>query len=118
MSSESFVLQPGEARLIDLGGFMMTVKATAESTDGGFTLLEAAEPPHFGPPIHVHRDAAEAFYVIEGEYHIFIEDHESRCPAGVIRIRTSGESTRLPRGGCSKQEAEPLRAAGDDWILR
>ncbi len=82
MSSEPFVLQPGEGRSIDLGGFMMTVKATAESTDGAFTLLQATEPPQFGPPIHIHRDAAEAFYVTEGEYLIFINDHESRCPAG------------------------------------
>jgi mannose-6-phosphate isomerase-like protein (cupin superfamily) len=82
MSSEPFLLQPGEGRLIDLGGFLMTVKATAESTDGAFSLLEAAEPPHFGPPMHIHRDAAEACYVLEGEYLIFIDDREPRCPAG------------------------------------
>lgn len=82
MNPEPFVLQPGEGRDIDLGGFLMTVKATAESTDGQFTLLEAAEPANFGPPIHIHRDAAEAFYVLEGEYIIFIDDTEIRCPAG------------------------------------
>lgn len=82
MASEAFVLQPGEGRSIDLGGFMMSVKATEEDTDGAFTLLEASEPPHFGPPMHIHRDAAEAFYVLAGEYIIFIDDEEIRCPAG------------------------------------
>lgn len=82
MPSDPFVLQPGEGRSIDLGGFMMTLKASAESTDGAFTLLEATEPAHFGPPMHIHRDAAEAFYVLEGEYVIFIDDEETRCPAG------------------------------------
>lgn len=82
MASEPFVLQPGEGRSIDLGGFLMSVKATAEDTDGAFTLLEATEPPHFGPPMHIHRDAAEAFYVLDGEYLIFIDDQEIRCPAG------------------------------------
>lgn len=82
MSSESLVLQPGEGRLIDLGGFTMNVKATSQTTGGAFTLLEATEPPNFGPPLHIHRDAAEAFYVIEGEYSIFIDGEESRCPAG------------------------------------
>ena len=82
MTSEAFVLGPGEGRAIDLGGFLMTVKATAESTDDAFTLLEATEPPNFGPPMHIHRDAAEAFYVLEGEYLIFIDDEETRCPAG------------------------------------
>lgn len=82
MASEPFILQPGEGRPIDLGGFLMSVKATAENTDGQFTLLEATEPPNFGPPMHIHRDAAEAFYVLEGEYLIFIDDVETRCPAG------------------------------------
>ena len=82
MASEPFILQPGEGRAIDLGGFLMSVKATAADTDGGFTLLEATEPPNFGPPMHIHRDAAEAFYVLEGEYLIVIDDVETRCPAG------------------------------------
>ncbi len=82
MATDAFVLQPGEGRPIDLGGFLMTVKATADSTDDAFTLLEATEPPRFGPPMHIHRDAAEAFYVLEGEYRIFIDGQETRCPAG------------------------------------
>ncbi len=34
---EGYVLQPGEGRLIDLGGFSMSVKATDDQTDGAFT---------------------------------------------------------------------------------
>ena len=30
----------------------------------------------------MHRDAAEAFYVLEGEYILFIEGREHPCPAG------------------------------------
>ena len=44
------VLRPGEGRAIDLGNFQMSVKATAEQTGDAFTLLEADEPPGFGPP--------------------------------------------------------------------
>jgi mannose-6-phosphate isomerase-like protein (cupin superfamily) len=80
--ADAFVLQPGEGRSIDLGGFLMTVKADGSHVDGAFTLLEATEPPQFGPPMHIHRNAAEAFYVLEGEYFIFIGEEESRCPAG------------------------------------
>ena len=77
-----FVLLPGEGRSIDLGAFEMSVKASGEQTGGAFALLEAAEPPGFGPPLHIHRDAAEAFYVLEGEYRIFIDEREFACPAG------------------------------------
>jgi hypothetical protein len=31
--------------------------------------------------MHIHRNA-EAFYVLEGEYIIFIDEEEIRCPAG------------------------------------
>jgi mannose-6-phosphate isomerase-like protein (cupin superfamily) len=78
----ALVLRPGEGRAIDLDAFTMTVKASADDTDGLFSLLEAKEPPGFGPPIHVHHDAAEAFYVVEGEYIMFLEDREVTCPAG------------------------------------
>ena len=76
------ILRAGKGRSIDLGNFAMTVKATADDTRGAFSLLEADEPPGFGPPMHIHREAAEAFYVVAGEYLIFVIDEEFVCPAG------------------------------------
>jgi quercetin dioxygenase-like cupin family protein len=76
------VLRPGEGGSIDLGNFTMSVKATAEQTNDAFTLLEADEPPGFGPPMHIHRETAEAFYVLAGEYLIFVNDEEYACRAG------------------------------------
>ena len=82
MQSHAYALGPGEGRAIDLGPVAMTVKATAEMTGGVVTVLEAQEPPGFGPPLHLHHDADEAFYVLEGEYVMFLEDREVVCPAG------------------------------------
>ncbi len=76
------ILRPGEGRSIDLGNFTMSVKATAEQTNYAFTLLEADEPPGFGPPMHIHRQAVEAFYLVSGEYLIFANDEQYACPAG------------------------------------
>jgi mannose-6-phosphate isomerase-like protein (cupin superfamily) len=78
----ALVLGPGEGRSIDLGNFSMSVKATAVETGAAFALLEAGEPAGFGPPMHIHHDASEAFFVLAGEYVIFLEDREFRCPAG------------------------------------
>src|SRR5688572_23500795 len=78
----AFVLGPDEGRSIDLGTFRMSVKASVDDTSSAFTLLEAAEPAGFGPPMHIHHDAAEAFYVLDGEYVIFLEDREFICPGG------------------------------------
>jgi mannose-6-phosphate isomerase-like protein (cupin superfamily) len=81
-TESAFILQPGEGRSIDLGNFQMTVKASSDDTAGAFSLLEAEEPPNFGPPMHIHRDAAEAFYVLSGEYIIFLEEREVSCAEG------------------------------------
>jgi len=74
----------------------MSVKATAEQTDQAFTLLELDEPPGFGPPMHIHREAAEAFYVVAGEYVIFVRDDEFVCPAGSFIYIPAG----VPHGFC------------------
>ncbi|MGH2455408.1 MAG: cupin domain-containing protein, partial [Candidatus Limnocylindria bacterium] len=60
--TEPIILKPGEGRSIDLGNFAMSLKASAGDTGGAFSLLQADEPPGFGPPMHIHHDAAEAFY--------------------------------------------------------
>ncbi len=99
-----FVLRPGEGRPIDLGNFVMSVKATGQDTGGVFALLEAAEPAGFGPPMHMHRDAAEAFYVLEGEYRIFIDDETHVCPAGSFIFIPAGIRHGFRVGGAPSRK--------------
>jgi quercetin dioxygenase-like cupin family protein len=80
--SGAFAVGPGDGRAIDLGDLAVTVKASEGETGGVVSVLEAQEPPGFGPPMHVHHDCAEAFYVLEGEYLMYLEDSERVCPAG------------------------------------
>jgi quercetin dioxygenase-like cupin family protein len=81
--NEPFIVLPGEAQRHDLGNFEALVLARAEDTADAFTLLQTqSEPPGFGPPLHVHRDAAEAFYVLEGEYLVILDERETVCPPG------------------------------------
>ena len=82
MSTEAYVLAPGAGPVLDMGPFSMTVKATSSRTESALTLLEADEPSGFGPPMHVHDDAGEGFYVLSGEYIVYIGTDEHRCPAG------------------------------------
>jgi quercetin dioxygenase-like cupin family protein len=89
-AGEGFMLPPGQGRSIDLGNFAMSVKATVERTRGHFSLLEATEPPGFGPPLHLHRDASESFYVLEGEYTVFLDDRQFSCPAGSFIFMPAG----------------------------
>ena len=84
MSTDAYVLAPGGGRTLDMGPFRMNVKLAGAQTGDALSLLEAEEPPGFGPPMHVHDDASEGFYVLSGEYIVFIEQEEHRCPAGTF----------------------------------
>ena len=86
----AFAIAPGDGRPIELGTFAMTEKASAESTGGLVSVLEATEPAGFGPPMHIHHDAAEAFYVLEGEYMMFLGEREVVCPAGTFIFIPAG----------------------------
>src|SRR5918999_4505996 len=83
--SEALIVPPGQGRHLDLGNFEAVVLATSTQTAGQFSLLQTqSEPPDFGPPLHLHRDAAEAFFVLEGEYLMFIEEQQTLCPPGTF----------------------------------
>jgi quercetin dioxygenase-like cupin family protein len=48
-------------------GLPTIIRATAETTGGGFGLVENLMPPGFSSPYHTHHLEDEAFYVLEGE---------------------------------------------------
>jgi quercetin dioxygenase-like cupin family protein len=48
-------------------GLPTVLRATAQTTNGAFGLIEQRMPPGFASPYHTHHLEDEAFYVIEGE---------------------------------------------------
>jgi quercetin dioxygenase-like cupin family protein len=66
MPSENDILivHAAEGRNI---GKARVVKAGLEHGTGGLTLMEMRLPPGDGSPPHIHHDADEAWYVLEGE---------------------------------------------------
>ena len=78
-----YVLQPGEARSVTFGAILVEVYADRAATDGAFALVETTdEEPGSGPPMHIHHDCAESFYVISGAYRMHVEGSDYECPAG------------------------------------
>lgn len=77
------VVPPGGGRVLDLGNFGATVLARGTDTGDEFSLLRTEhEPNGFGPPMHVHHDAAEALYVLSGAYVMYLDGEELPCPSG------------------------------------
>lgn len=52
----------------------ITVLASAADTKGLLGAIEVAGPSGAAPPLHVHHREDEAFYVLEGEYTVFVGD--------------------------------------------
>jgi mannose-6-phosphate isomerase-like protein (cupin superfamily) len=48
-------------------GDLVIVHLSGEDTQGRFSLLEFLQPPEYMTPLHVHKGADQAFYVLEGE---------------------------------------------------
>jgi mannose-6-phosphate isomerase-like protein (cupin superfamily) len=81
---------PGEGERIWFTNAAMTFKATAATTAGELCLIETIAPAGHGPPLHVHHDEHEAFYVIEGELEVACGGERVRAPEGTFAFLPSG----------------------------
>jgi quercetin dioxygenase-like cupin family protein len=79
---KSGILRAGKGRAAWVVGDHYTVKATGEDTGGAFALIEVLVPPRSGPPPHLHRREDEAFYVLEGEFEVHIDDQQLTAGPG------------------------------------
>jgi len=60
----------------------VTVKAGGAVAGGSFAQLEMNDPRGTAPPMHLHHNADETFYVIEGEIIVLIGDERITLSAG------------------------------------
>ncbi|QDT31687.1 cupin domain-containing protein [Thalassoglobus polymorphus] len=71
---ENALKRSGEGPSVWVVGDLYTIKASGAETGGAFTQIEVSVPPGSGPPPHVHHREDEAFYVIEGEFEVHVDD--------------------------------------------
>jgi mannose-6-phosphate isomerase-like protein (cupin superfamily) len=58
-------------------GSIMLFKALAEQDDGDFSLMERTLPPGGRrPPPHRHTNCSEAYFVLDGQVSVIVEDEE------------------------------------------
>ncbi|WP_242077548.1 cupin domain-containing protein [Brevundimonas diminuta] len=72
------------------GASRNTVKVSADDTEGRLSMFEYEGAVRGGPPLHVHDDQDEIFYVREGDYLFQLGDALHRL--------TAGDTIFLPRG--------------------
>ena len=75
-------LQPGEGDARWFLEFLVTIKSSAQTTDGGVAVVEHLAPRGAGSPLHVHHRDDEWFYVIDGELTFWVGGQVINAPAG------------------------------------
>ena len=90
------VLGPGEGETMTVFGNELTIK-----TGGAFCLVDYTAVPGFpGPPLHVHRETTDSFYVLEGELTVQVGD-ETRVlgPGSFVLVEPGTPHTFSNPGG-------------------
>ncbi len=93
MSTTAVPIIRGEGegeRLWFAGGGLWTMKATAEETDGAFTLLEDRMARGKTTPLHTHPNLEETLIVLEGEILVHVEGTEHRVGPGGVAVAPRG----------------------------
>ena len=80
----------GDGRKLEVLGNTMIEKAGSADLSGGAAVLVMSVEPHLGPPAHVHDEADEFFFVLEGEIDVWVGERHAKLSAGM--------SATLPRG--------------------
>lgn len=92
-STKGFVVKSGKSRFGEstrIGGTSPNdIKISAKDTDGNLTVFEYLGNEKGGPPLHVHPNQDEIFYVIEGNYLFEV--------GGEQQTLTAGDTIFLPR---------------------
>jgi quercetin dioxygenase-like cupin family protein len=109
---------------------LTTYLADAQTTNGAFTLIEVTIPSGSELAPHVHSREDEIFYVLEGEFDIYVGDEAFTVQTGecifLPRTRSHGWVIRSARlrmltlftpGGVEKAFAARVRLPGI-WIFR
>lgn len=83
------MLKAGEGINLWVLGILVTLKALGNETGGSYSLFEDVVPPGIGPPLHIHTQEEETWYMIEGEMVWKVGDQEFTA--------TKGSFVHLPR---------------------
>jgi quercetin dioxygenase-like cupin family protein len=82
-----------------LEGEQVTFIKTGEDTSGQYTLAEVESPPQAGPPLHVHSQETEWFYITEGEYSFQIDNQSFAATPGDLIRSVPGEEHEFNKVG-------------------
>jgi mannose-6-phosphate isomerase-like protein (cupin superfamily) len=85
-----FVLRRGEGESVWSLGGRFTMKVGDADADGRFALVEALAFRTTEPPLHIHHNEDEAWFILEGQMTFYVGDEMLQAGAGSFVFAPSG----------------------------
>src|SRR4051795_7381981 len=89
-AQQGYLLGSGEGDAHWLLGMLEIVKISGADTGGEFGLIEVTVRAGEGSPWHVHPDEDEWFYVLEGEFTVYVGDRRLSLTPGSFAFGPKG----------------------------
>src|SRR3954469_13052484 len=89
-ASDGYSLGNDQGEAHWLLGMLEVVKISGADTDGEYGLLEVTVRAGEGSPWHVHPEEDEWFYVLEGEFTVYVGEERRSLPAGAFAFGPKG----------------------------
>jgi quercetin dioxygenase-like cupin family protein len=83
-ATRGFVLGPDDGEPYHWLGTLTLTKVMGTSTTGNLDIVDHRVPPGYAPPRHVHQDADEVFYLIDGKLEVSCGDDTWQAGPGSL----------------------------------
>jgi len=93
--TDGLILQPGAGRMINGAGMLLKVGA---DQSGAWSAFEAVVTPGFDVGAHLHHNAEELFYILDGELDLLAFEPQTRTTGDWSRWQ-SASGAQVMRGG-------------------
>jgi mannose-6-phosphate isomerase-like protein (cupin superfamily) len=87
---EACMVKRGEGRSIRVIDNEVTIKISSRDTGGAFTVFEGRVMSLQGPPLHLHRDQDESWYVVDGNFLFEVDGQEIYASTGATVFAPRG----------------------------
>jgi quercetin dioxygenase-like cupin family protein len=81
---QGFVLGPDDGQPYWWLGSLTLTKVTREASRGAMDIVDHRVPAGYAPPLHIHDDQDEVFYVIDGEFAVRCADQHWQAGPGSL----------------------------------
>jgi quercetin dioxygenase-like cupin family protein len=113
-AKDGYLLGKAEGEAYWLLGMLEVVKISGADTNGAYGLIEVTVRAGEGSPWHVHPDEDEWFYVLEGEFTVYVGERRLSLAPGSFAFGPKGVPHNIHRRdrrreGTDRLPALPLR---------